>query len=172
MTVQGFNINDFKAQYQDLARAYTFMIMVSMPPGVSSLGTDRIKYLISASSMPASTMTPLEINWQGQIFPVGSVQTFTDWSVTFRLDAAAQLRKDFTKWLKMVHDPVTNIHGDPNTYMVDQEAWHLSPQGKVISKMKLVNAFPVSVGELGFDYSSTEIVTFDVGFRYLYHVDI
>lgn len=78
MAIQGFSIDQFKAQYQDLARAYTFMVMVSMPNGISTLGTDRTKFLVSASSMPASTMEPREIQWQGQTFPMGGTQTFSD----------------------------------------------------------------------------------------------
>lgn len=74
--------------------------------------------------------------------------------------------------MNMIHDPVTNVHGEPNDYMVDQEVWHLSPQGEVISKLKLTNGFPTSIGELALSYDSTEALTFDVTFRYLYHVEI
>jgi hypothetical protein len=61
MTIQGFNINAFKAQYQDLARGYTFLVLITMPSGISTLGTDRIKYLVSTSSMPVSSIEPQEI---------------------------------------------------------------------------------------------------------------
>jgi hypothetical protein len=122
--------------------------------------------------MPVSSIEPQEIKWQGQTFPIGSTQTFSDWTVTFRLDAAARLRKDFNRWMRFIHDPVTNIHGIPNFYMIDQEVWHLNTQGFVINRLKLVNAFPTSVGELSLDYSATEPATFDVTFRYLYHIEI
>jgi len=166
---EGFNIDDFKANWQDLARVYTFMIMLDIPGG--SLGTDRIKYLVQSSTMPPSTITPIEVHWQGNVFPLGSTQEFSDWIVTFRVDKGAEIRKEFIAWQKSVHDPETNIHGSPGDYMQDQEIWSLNPQGEVIEKLKLVNAWPTTVGELTLDYSSKEVQTFDVTWRYLYHTE-
>lgn len=170
--VAGFNINDFKAQYQDLARGYTFFILVSMPGAVGSDSPDRTKFLVSSSTIPAQTNEALDIQWMGQKFPVGSVSTYSDWGVTFKLDAAAKLRKDFIKWSYLVHNPITNVHGRPSEYMMDQEIWHLSTQGDIISKTKLVNAFPTVINALTLDYATTDIPTFEVTFRYLYHVEI
>jgi hypothetical protein len=63
MAVNGFNINDFKANYQDLARQYLFMIMVNYPGGAGAvLGTDRTKFLVQSSTMPESTIDPIEVN--------------------------------------------------------------------------------------------------------------
>jgi hypothetical protein len=59
MAINGFNINEFRSNYQDLARSYTFMIMLNNPFGV--LTTDTMKYLVNASSMPGSTIEAGEI---------------------------------------------------------------------------------------------------------------
>lgn len=164
-----FNIDDFKANWQDLSRVYNFYILIDNPAG-GDTGTTR--YLVQSSSMPPTTIDPIEVNWQGMVFPLGSTQTFSDWTVTFRLDSSSQLRKDFMNWQKMVHDPVTNVHGSPNDYMQDQEIQNLDPQGSIIEKLKLINAWPTTVGELTLDYGSKEVHTFDVTFRYLYHMSI
>ncbi len=167
MAIAGFTIDDFFAEYQDLSRAYLFMIMVTNPAGSSP---EKTKYLVQSSSMPPTTITPIDINWQGTVFPVGSTQEFADWTVTFRLDNPGQIRRDFNEWMRRVHDPVTNIHGSPRDYMHDQEVWKLNPQGNITDRIKLVNAWPTTVGELSLDYGTKEIHTFDVTFRYLYHV--
>jgi len=173
MTIQGFNIDDFKANFEDLARQYTFMIMINFPSTVSSsLGTDRIKYLVNSTTMPASTIEATETHWQGHVFPLGANQTFSDWTITFKLDKNAQLRKDFVEWHRIVHDPETNIHGTPIEYMADQEIWNLNPSGEIVEKLKLVSAWPTTIGELTLDYSANEIQTFEVTWRYLYHVEI
>jgi hypothetical protein len=122
--------------------------------------------------MPESTIDPIEVNWQGVIFPLGSTHTFADWTATFRLDNAAQLRKDFLGWQNLIHNPETNVHGSPIDYMADQEIWLLNTQGETMMKMQLVSAWPTVVGELTLDYSAKEIQTFDVTFRYMYHREL
>ncbi len=173
MAVKGFNIDDFKSNYQDLSRQYLFMIMVNFP-GVAGaqFNADNTKYLISSSSMPTSTITEAEVNWQGMIYPLGTTQEFEDWTVTFRLDSAAQLRRDFLNWHRAIHNPVTNVHGSPPDYMADQEIWLLDTQGNIVMQMRLVSAWPTSIGELTLDYSAKEISTFDVTWKYVYHEEV
>ena len=169
MAEHGFKIDEFKAQYQDLARQYLFLVKIDSPYGF--IGTDNAKFLVESSSLPESTIDPIEINWQGMVFPVGSTQTYSDWTVTFRLDNAADIRRDFLRWMKKVHDPQSNIHGSPTDYMRDQTVEHLNPKGEIIQTIKLRNAWPTSVGALDLSYDTKEISTFDVTFRYLYHYD-
>lgn len=170
MPVNGFDINAFKANYQDLARQYTFMIFINFPN--NEMNSDTVKYLVQSSTMPASEIEPIETNWQGHVFPLGSKQTFTDWTVTFKMDDAAKLRRSFLSWHTLIHDPETNIHGSPMDYMVDQEIWNLNPSGDPIMKMKLVNAWPTTIGEVTLDYTANEVQTFDVTWRYLYHIEV
>lgn len=51
--------------------------------------------------------------------------------------------------------------------MLDQEVWHLNSQGDPIMKYKLVSAWPSTVGEMTLDYSSKEVATFDLTFKFL-----
>jgi len=170
MAINGFNINEFRSNYQDLARSYTFMLMLNNPFGV--LTTDTMKYLVNASSMPGSTIEAGEIQWQGSLFPLATTHTYDDWTVTFRMDNAAQVRKDFLAWDKFIHNPETNVHASPADYMVDQEIWQLNTEGDPILKLKLIGAWPTTIGELTLDYASKEISTFDVTFKYLYNMEV
>ena len=170
MAITGFNIDAFRSNYADLARQYTFVIHLNNPFG--SLTTEAMKYLVNASSMPGSTIDPIEAHWQGNIMPLASTHTFEDWTVTFKCDAKAQVRKDLLTWQKSIHDPKTNLHAAPNTYMVDQEAWQLDTSGNPVHKIKLVGAWPTVVGELTLDYSAKDLATFDCSFRYIRHETI
>lgn len=60
MPVNGFNIDAFKSNYTDLGRAYTFLVLLNNPFG--TLSTDKIKYLVNASSLPTSTIDFAEVN--------------------------------------------------------------------------------------------------------------
>jgi len=72
----------------------------------------------------------------------------------------------------MIHDPVTNAHGNPSEYMLDQEVWLLDGAGTTTKKIKLVNAWPVTLGEIGLDYSSKETQEFAVTLSYMYHIEL
>lgn len=165
MAVNGFDIDSFISNFGEHARAYTFMILLNNPYG--TIGPDRAKYLINASSVPSSTIDPIEDNWQGNIVKTGSTTTFDDWTVTFKVDKDYQLRKDFMKWKNAVHDPITNEHGNFNDYAQDQEVWLLDTKGNIMHKINLIMAWPTSIGEISLDYSNKEKVTMDVTFAFV-----
>jgi len=170
MAINGFDIDAFRSNYADLARQYTFVIHLNNPFG--TLGTEATKFLVNATSMPGSTIDPIEAHWQGNIMPLAATHTFEDWTVTFKCDGKAQIRKDLLAWHETIHNTRTNVHAAPSTYMIDQEAWQLNTEGNPIHKMKLVGAWPTTIGELTLDYSARDIVTFDVTFKYIRHETI
>lgn len=161
------NINSFINNFSDGARAYMFYAYISSPVGGNS---DSDAYLVSATTLPASTIDPIEVAWQGMTYKPASTQTFDDWTVTFRVDINANIRDKMENWKNVVHNAQTNAHGNPQTYMVDQRVQMLNPQTRSPSiEYTLVKAWPSSVGEVSLDHTSKEIATFDVTFTYVYH---
>lgn len=163
----GFNIDSFKANFQNAARQNLFYIYLDIPDSV--LGTDKTVYLVRASGLPESTIDQIEIPWQGQSFKFGSSHTYSDWNVTFAVDIDAQIRKDFITWQELVHNPTSNEHGTPSDYMRTQRAVLLDGSGSPIMEYKLFNAWPSTVSEITLDYSAKEYAQFDVTFTYTYH---
>lgn len=159
------DINSFISNVQDVARQYLFMIYLS---GVSFPGN--YQYLVSSTTMPPQTIDPLEVNWQGQIIKYGTTHTWDDWTVTFKVDARADIHKRFTEWSNMIHQPETGVHGAPATYMAHQRVQMLDSTGAPIREFQLRSAWPQSVGEITLDYSAKETATFDVTFSYQYAV--
>lgn len=165
----GFSIDDFRANFQGGYRPYLFYIYINNP--YSSLGMDRTTYLVSASSYPGSTITPIETQWQGQTYKTGSVQTFDDWSCTFRVDTDATVRSDFKAWMNVIHNPITNESGLPSNYLADQTIQLLNNEGNAIKTMTLVGAWPTSLGEITLESTPGEIATFEVTFSYQYVIE-
>ena len=162
-----FDINSFKANFQDRARGYLFYIMLNIPG--ASLSTDQTRFLVKSSAVPESTIDVAEISWQGMVYKLPTTHTYSDWTVTFAVDSSQDLYNDFMNWQKMIHDPKTNIQGSPESYMQDQEVWLLDTSGQVSKRIKLVNAWPSGLGEVTLDYSSKETQEFAVTFTYMYH---
>lgn len=165
--ISGFNIDAFRATHADLARQYTFIVLLNNPFG--SLGVESTKFLVTASSLPGSTIEKVDIPWQGNLMPLATTHTFEPWNVTFRCDSKAQVRKDMLAWHDAIHDPRTNVHAAPSAYMQDQEVWQLNTSGDPILKMRLIGAWPTTITEMTMDYMAKEVCTFDVTFEFIRH---
>lgn len=163
-----FAIDQFRANFRNGARGYLFYVAPTFPSRLSSAGSVNPTYLARSSTIPGRTIEEVNTNWQGYNFPLGGKSTFTDWSITYTVDKECQLYTKYIDWLDMIHNPETNVHGDPIDYAVDQSVQLLSLDGtKGILTAKLIGSFPSSVSELTLDYGSNEILTFTVTFKLL-----
>ena len=166
----GFDLNSFIGANKDFARGYTFYASITNAP-VDKINDSNTRFLVKTSSLPVGTVNPIETNWQGFKYKLGGVQEFTDFTIGFNIDPVeANIRTAFVEWQRMIHDPLTNNHGDPTKYMGNIELRHLDHRtGKEIAIYKLNRAWPTTVGEVSLDYAGAEVATFDVTFAYQYH---
>ena len=163
-----FDINSFMANYSNGARQYLFYILLDNPMG--SLGMDRTSYLVRSSSIPEWTIEPITTNWQGNEYKQGSTHTFGDWTVEFNVDARSKVHDDFEAWQSLIHDPTSNMHGDPLSYMRNQTIQLLDGFGDKIKERTLIAAWPSTVGEIALDYGTKDVANFSVTFSYQYYV--
>jgi len=159
-------IDELIDNVEDVARQCLFLLTPKSPGGLPG----NVSYLVSSSTVPAHTIDPIELNWQGQIAKYGSTHTWDDWTVTFKVDKNAEIHKSFVKWSNKIHHPETGVHGAPSDYMEDQKVEMLDGDGNPISSFNLIKAWPSSVGEITLDYSAKEAATFDVTFAFQYAI--
>jgi len=164
----GFKLDDMIGKYRDFARGYLYYAQVT-PPGGIGIQQDH-PYLVKSTSLPKQTIDVSEADWQGNKYKFANTSTFDTFTITFRSDVAQQLRREFLMWMQKIHDPVSNVHGTPASYMGQVDMTQLDGQGAPIMSYKLVNAFPSDVAEIGLDYSSKDPSEFAVTFTYQYHV--
>lgn len=166
MAKSGFNLDEFMAANADYARGYTFYISVHG----SFMNTEQQKFLVKSSTLPASTIPQAEVNWQGNAYKIGTTQEFAEFTITYSVDINDDIRLRYEDWMKYIHDPKTNVHGDPTQYMVGIDLEHIShANGATLMTYQLVGAWPSNITEMALDYASKETATFDVTFTYQYH---
>lgn len=163
------NINSYVAIASDYARNYLFYAAVSIPI-LPYFSTAHHSFLVSSASLPASNIEEMTTDWQGMTYKLGATQTFEDYTLTFKCDDAQILRSQFVTWTNLIHNPATNLHGIPRTYMGKVGLTQINPQNIPIMSYDLLYAWPKTVGEITLEHSSKEISTFDVTFSYLYHI--
>lgn len=168
-SIGNFSIDTFKAKMNSFgtSKSYLWNIVPNIPNADQELGI----YLARSTSMPGKTIEPKEIPWQGMTYKIGGTTSFETWTVTFTVDGKSELYKKMVEWSDSVHDPATNVHGDPGAYMFDQRLDLLSDDGATsILRMKILSAWPSNVGPIELSYDpGGDLSTFDVEFTYLRH---
>jgi len=167
MAIQGFDLESFTASFDGGARSYLFLYTPNVPNSISD-----IKYLVRASSFPETTLEVIIAKWQGQDMKFAAKKTYTDWTITFNVDLNALIRQEFEEWTNSIHNTKkeVNQYFRPSQYYRDQDLSLLDLNGDKLLNVKLINAWPKSIGAITLDYSATDIAQFDVTFSYNQHV--
>lgn len=161
-----FSIDQFRANFLNGARGYLFYVVPNFPSKISRASSIQPTYLVRSSSIPARTVSDTTVNWQGYNYPLGGKSQYSDWGITYTVDKNCSLYNKYVEWVDMVHDPETNVHGDPIDYSVDQSAQLLSLDGKKgILTVNCIGCWPSSVSELSLDYAGTDVLSFTVTFK-------
>ena len=170
----GIRINDLKSATGDYARAYLFKVYFTGNTPIGAITGDTLtSYLVRTTSLPESTIEAIEVPYQGQVQKIASTHTFAEWTITFNFDVAAELRRDFLRWQRLIHNPVTNEHGTPNNYygtikaeLLGGNTWNTELP---IMTYTLQHVWPSSVGALELVQDNKDIAQFDVTFTYNWH---
>jgi len=173
-----FNVEDFKAKLQyGGARPNLFKIEITTWGGQQTLDGalgEKMSYLAKASSLPASTVAKIPVNFRGRIINVAGDRSFEDWTVTFYNDNDFSIRNKFEEWMhSYMNAHVGNIGPtEPNQYKADMSVHQLTKDGETAKIYKFVGAFPTSVASIGLDFGTeNSIEEFEVTFAYDYWVD-
>jgi len=169
-------LSNFKANINgNFARSYLFY--VKFPNSGSVNLPENQKFLVRSTSLPESSIDPIEVPYQGMNFKIGSTHTFSEWECTFNADNGMALRQQFINWMKSVHNPQNNQHGTPNDYFGQVNIEMLDPfqnfggDGTAGANYMVIlyNAWPSNVGSLDLAYDNKEVAQFSVTFTYNWH---
>jgi hypothetical protein len=177
-------ITNFKSQLKGGgARPNLFEVSIpTMPTGVTWNPEVQLdfQFLCEATSMPASTINPIDIPFRGRILKVAGDRTIDIWSVTVINDENFSVRTAFEQWANLISklDDATGIT-DPNFYMAN--AAYVKQLGRgatreastnqggsqvVLRTYKLYEIWPSSVSAIDLSYAdSNTIERFTVDFQ-------
>jgi hypothetical protein len=167
-----FNIDNMTSKYRDFARSYLYYLTIDNAPA-GLWDTKNYPFLVNSTSAPQSSVGEIETNWQGNVYKLGSTRTFEDFTVTFKVDTKSDVYRNLRKWVNLVHDPETNVHGNPATYanaIISLE--HLDGNGDPIAVYKLHKAWCKTCSGITFDYGTKDVATFEATFAYQYSTEV
>lgn len=156
-------ISDFKARLKGGgARANLFEVSLGFPRligGPTGANNDIASFLVKSAALPASNVTPIDVNFRGRTLKVAGDRTFDTWTVTILNDTDFELRSAFENWMNKINN-VQTAEGltDPTSYVSTAYVYQLDRDGSVLRSYKFWDVFPTNVSQIDVSYDSTDTI--------------
>ena len=99
-------ITDFKSKLVGGgARPNLFEVELAFPEeiAIDNDVKDKARFLVKAAALPASNITPIDVNFRGRILKIAGDRTFDTWTITVINDTDFSIRSAFEKWMNSIN---------------------------------------------------------------------
>ena len=110
---------------------------------------EKSRFLVKAAALPASNITPVEVNFRGRILKIAGERTFDTWTVTVINDLDFGIRSAFEKWMNLINkmeDATGTVN--PADYQPDAYVHQLDRDGSTLRTYKFSGGKHLEVLEL------------------------
>lgn len=161
-----FNINEFKSQLTGGgARPSLFQVQIFNP--VNPEADFKIPFMVRAAGIPASTVGSVTTQYFGRQIKYAGDRTFDDWTVTIINDEDFLIRNAMEAWTNAINSHDSNLRALPQDYKSNGIITQFSKDGKPIRTYVFEGLHPISVSDIGMDWSTTDAIEeFTVTFQY------
>ena len=120
---------------------------------------EKSRFLIKAAALPASNITPIDVNFRGWILKIAGDRTFDTWTVTVLNDVDFSIRSAFEKWMNLINKMEDNTgEQDPAIYQPDAYVHQLDRDGSTLRTYKFHDVFPTQVSQIDLSYETTDAI--------------
>ncbi len=166
-------ITDFKSKLTGGgARPNLFEVELAFPDSISIDNDvkDKSRFLVKAAALPASNITPIDINFRGRILKIAGDRTFDTWTITVINDTDFAIRSAFEKWMNVINklSDATGFN-DPSEYQEDAFVHQLDRDGSTLRTYKFFDIFPTNISQMDLSYETIDTIEeFTVELQVLY----
>ena len=120
---------------------------------------EKSRFLIKAAALPASNITPIDVNFRGRILKIAGDRTFDTWTVTVLNDVDFSIRSAFEKWMNLINkmEDATGTQ-DPAIYQPDAYVHQLDRDGSTLRTYKFHDVFPTQISQIDLSYETTDAI--------------
>jgi hypothetical protein len=120
---------------------------------------EKSRFLTKAAALPASNITPIDVNFRGRILKIAGDRTFDTWTVTVLNDVDFSIRSAFEKWMNLINKMEDNTgEQDPAVYQPDAYVHQLDRDGSTLRTYKFHDVFPTQVSQIDLSYETTDAI--------------
>ena len=155
-------ITDFKSKMAGGgARPNLFEVELVFPDPIAIENDvkEKSRFLVKAAQLPASNITPIEVNFRGRILKIAGDRTFDTWTVTVINDVDFSIRSAMEKWMNVINklDDATGLT-DPDEYHKDAFVHQLDRDGSILRSYKFWDIFPTNISTIDLSYETTDTI--------------
>lgn len=146
-----FNINDIKSQLKGGgARPSLFEVRIFNP--VTSAADAVTPFMVKASQIPASTITPIDVPYFGRVIKVAGTRVFDNWTVQVINDEDFKIRDALETWSRRINMHVENERDFPTSapaeYKSRAEVIQYAKTGDPLRTYIFEGLFPLAIGPI------------------------
>ena len=155
-------ITDFKSKMAGGgARPNLFEVELVFPDPIAIENDvkEKSRVLVKAAQLPASNITPIEVNFRGRILKIAGDRTFDTWTVTIINDVDFAIRSAMEKWMNFINkmEDATGAQ-DPAAYQPDAYVHQLDRDGSTLRSYKFHDVFPTNISAVDLSYETVDTV--------------
>ena len=155
-------ITDFKSKMAGGgARPHLFEVELVFPDPIAIENDvkEKSRFLVKAAQLPASNITPIEVNFRGRILKIAGDRTFDTWTVTIINDVDFAIRSAMEKWMNFINkmEDATGAQ-DPAAYQPDAYVHQLDRDGSTLRSYKFHDVFPTNISAVDLSYETVDTV--------------
>ena len=155
-------ITDFKSKLAGGgARPNLFEVELVFPDPIAIENDvkEKSRFLVKAAQLPASNITPIEVNFRGRILKIAGDRTFDTWTVTVINDVDFAIRSAMEKWMDFINsmEDATGSQ-DPAEYQPDAYVHQLDRDGSTLRTYKFHDVFPTNISAIDLSYETVDSV--------------
>ena len=155
-------ITDFKSKMAGGgARPNLFEVELVFPDPIAIENDvkEKSRFLVKAALLPASNITPIEVNFRGRILKIAGDRTFDTWTVTVINDVDFSIRSAMEKWMDFINsmEDATGAQ-DPALYQPDAYVHQLDRDGSTLRSYKFHDIFPTNISAIDLSYETVDSV--------------
>ena len=155
-------ITDFKSKMAGGgARPNLFEVELVFPDplAIENDVKEKSMFLVKAALLPASNITPIEVNFRGRILKIAGDRTFDTWTVTVINDVDFAIRSAMEKWMDFINsmEDATGAQ-DPALYQPDAYVHQLDRDGSTLRSYKFHDIFPTNISAIDLSYETVDSV--------------
>jgi len=148
-----------------------FHVIIGGSPG-GEINTRDVMMMCESTNLPGLNIFTNEIRIFGESRSTPYSISYSELSMNFILDRSLKVKQYFEDWTNQVFNRETRKLGYYNDYTKDIEIYISDRTGKPAHALKLFECYPKSIGDIGLDYNSHDILRLPVQIVYKYWENI
>ena len=170
-------ITDFKSKLiGGGARPNLFEVELAFPEeiAIDNDVKEKARFLVKAAALPASNITPIDVNFRGRILKIVGDRTFDTWTITVINDTDFAIRSAFEKWMNSINrlSDATGTN-NPADYQEDAYVHQLDRDGSTLRTYRFYDVFPTQISQVDLSYETVDTIQeFTVELQVLYYESI